>query len=290
MKIGVSTYSFHTKLQKGEMTLLDVLYWAKDHDCDHVELVPLTFSFLEDAALLVQVKETAETLGLELSGYSISGNFIQPDEKAFLAEVARIKEHVDIVHQLRIPVMRHDVTSFAVARDDQNIHYFNEHLPQIVRGCQLVTDYAKQFGITTTIENHGYLVQASDRVQTVLLAVDRDNFKTTLDVGNFVCVDENPLVGVRTNIYDAARVHLKDFYMRPATAIGLGDGWFRSRHDAYVRGAIIGHGDLPLANIIREIKAAGFDGYVVVEFEGLEDCIVGTAIGLQNVWTLWNNE
>ena len=69
--------------------------------------------------------------------------------------------------------------------------------------------------MTTTIENHGFSVQASDRVQRVLHAVDRPNFKTTLDIGNFMCVDENPIIGVMKNIPYASLVHFKDFYFRP---------------------------------------------------------------------------
>ena len=43
-------------------------------------------------------------------------------------------------------------------------------------------------------------VQRSDRVQRVVQAVDRPNFKTTVDIGNFLCVDEDPIVGVRKNL------------------------------------------------------------------------------------------
>lgn len=73
----------------------------------------------------------------------------------------------------------------------------------------------RQYGITTTIENHGFNVQSSDRVQRVIHEVDRPNFKTTLDVGNFLCIDEDPLVGVKKNLKYAKNSPFKRFLYSP---------------------------------------------------------------------------
>src|SRR5690625_6374795 len=81
---------------------------------------------------------------------------------------------------------------------------------------------------TTSLENHGFFVQAADRIRRIIHAVDQPNFRTTLDVGNFVCVDEAPEVSVAQNLPYAMVVHFKDFYIRPAEA-SPGEGWFRSR-------------------------------------------------------------
>ena len=43
-------------------------------------------------------------------------------------------------------------------------------------------------------------VQHSERVQALIHAVDRVNFRTTLDVGNFVCVDEDSVAAVTNNL------------------------------------------------------------------------------------------
>ncbi|MNN92610.1 hypothetical protein D3C81_2109190 [compost metagenome] len=56
----------------------------------------------------------------------------------------------------------------------------------------------------------------------------------------------------------------------------------------YLRGAIAGHGDLPLWDILRLIKNSGYDGYLSIEFEGMEDCRTGTRIALDNVRRIWN--
>ena len=288
MKVGLSTYSLVRELREGTMTVLDVIQWIADNGGEHMEMVPYGYSVVDDFELADRIKEKAAEVGIELSAYSLPANFVQESEEAFNEEVERLKKHVDIVNRLGIKIMRHDVTAFTLPPEHMTIHYFEEHFSKLVKGSQLIADYADQFGITTTIENHGYNVQTSDRVQRVIHAVNRDNFKTTLDVGNFLCIDEDPLVGVKKNIKYAATVHFKDFYIRPYYENPGEGAWFRTVNENYLRGAIVGHGDLNIREIMKLVKNSGYDGYLTVEFEGMEDCKVGSKIGMDNVRRLWN--
>ncbi|MBO0958832.1 sugar phosphate isomerase/epimerase [Neobacillus sp. MM2021_6] len=288
MKVGLSTYSLVRELRAETMTILDVIQWIADNGGEHMEIVPYGFTVVDHEALADQIREKAASLGIELSAYSFPANFVQETEEAFTEEVERIKKHVDIVNRLGIKIMRHDVTAFTLRPEEMTIHYFEEHYEKMVKGSQLIADYAAQYRITTTIENHGFNVQASDRVQKVIHGVNRDNFKTTLDVGNFLCMDEDPLVGVKKNLQYAATVHLKDFYIRPYYENPGGGEWFRTVNENYLRGAIVGHGDLNIREILRLVKSSGYDGYLTVEFEGMEDCKVGSKIGMENVRRLWN--
>ena len=211
MKLGISSYSLVRELRDEKMTILDVIQWVKDNGGEHLELVPYGYTVLGNEELADQIREKAASVGIELSAYSLPANFVQETEETFLEEVERLKAHVDIVNRMGIKIMRHDVTAFTLKPEEKNIHYFNEHFSKMVRGSQLLADYAAQFGITTTIENHGFNVQSSDRVQSVIHAVNRDNFKTTLDVGNFLCIDEDPLVGVRRTYHMLLLFILKTF-------------------------------------------------------------------------------
>jgi len=288
MKVGLSTYSLVRELRDEKMTVLDVIQWIADNGGEHMEIVPYGFSVVDNVELADQIKEKAASLGIELSAYSLPANFVQETQEAFEEEVERLKKHVDIVNRLGIKIMRHDVTAFTLPKEDMTIHYFDKHFSKLVEGSQLVADYAAKFGITTTIENHGFNVQTSDRVQRIIHAVNRENFKTTLDVGNFLCIDEDPLVGVKKNIKYAATVHFKDFYIRPYYE-NPGDGvWFRTVNENYLRGAIVGHGDLNIREIMKIVKRSGYDGYLTVEFEGMEDSKIGSKIGMDNVRRLWN--
>ena len=62
-----------------------------------------------------------------------------------------------------------------------------------------------------------------------------------------------------------------------------GEGFFLSRGGNFLRGTIIGHGDVPVLQCLRALKRTGYDGYLSIEFEGMEDCIQGISVGLANL-------
>lgn len=285
MKLGVSSYSLFRAIRDGEMTIVDAVHWIAENGGEHIEIVPMGFDLKETPALIDEIRTAAADAGIDISNYAVGGNFLADDEETFRGKILEAKGHVDIAHRLGVKLMRHDVAFRPV--EDTSILQFERDLPKLVEACREVADYAAQYGITTSVENHGYFVQAADRVQRLIHEVDRPNFRTTLDVGNFVCVDENPAVSVRKNIGLASMVHLKDFYIRPP-ATELGEGWFASAGGYRLRGAITGHGDLDLGELIRIVKSSGYDGYISIEFEGMEECKRGTRLGLELARAYWN--
>ncbi len=293
MKLGFSSYSFHQRLSDGSMSLLDVIDWVADSDGEHLELaaiypgtdgpIPTVGS---DPAFVAAVKDRAAERGVILSNLAVGAAFNQDTPAEVEAEVARVKAFVDLADALGIRLMRHDVVAHgAVPGDDTPV--FDAAFPTIVAACQQIADHAATKGITTSLENHGFFVQSSDRVRRIVHAVDRPNFKTTLDVGNFLCVDEDPTSAVPANLPYAMIVHLKDFYVRPAH-FATPDGWFASRGGKHLRGAIVGEGDIDMPTVIDAVKGSGYDGFVSIEFEGHEDCLVGCTRGLANARRLWD--
>lgn len=288
MKIGLSTYSLLDAINAGEMDVLDVVQWIADNGGEHMEIVPYGFTLVDNLELADAVREKAKEVGIELSNYSLPGNFVHDTEEEFEAEVERLKEHVNLINRMGIKHMRHDVIAFTLPPEERTITHFEKSLPKIVEGSQRIADYAAQFGITTTIENHGAAVQHSDRVQRVIEAVDRPNFKTTLDIGNFLCVDEDPIVGVKKNLSYASLVHFKDFYVRPYDQDPGAGKWFRTTNENYLRGAIVGQGDINIRAIVKLIKDSGYDGNITLEFEGMEECRVASKIGMDNIRRFWD--
>lgn len=282
MKLGVSTYSLYKAIQSGEMDVLDVIEWTAAAGGEHVELVPIGYDLHKQDGLAEQIRSKAAECGLELSNYAVRGNLITESEESFQAEIARLKTEVDMAARLGVKLLRHD----AATHPDTSITHYRKQFARLTEGCREIADYAAGFGITTSVENHGYFLQTSDRVLGLVDAVDRDNFRTTLDVGNFVCVDEDPLAAVQKNAPYASMVHFKDFYIRPGDR-DPGGGWFRSAAGRYLLGAVAGHGDLELAAITAAVKNSGYDGYISIEFEGREECKAGTQLAMDNVRRLW---
>jgi sugar phosphate isomerase/epimerase len=284
MKIGVSSYSLSRAIVAKQLTIIDAISWIVDNGGQHIEIVPIGFDLVENPQLIEAIRSKASDLHVDISNYAIGANFALQEEAAYEQEINRVMKQVDIANGLGVKLMRHDVATSA----DTSIQQFLDDLPRLAQACQRIADYASQFGITTSVENHGYYIQASDRIQALIHAVNRPNFRSTLDIGNFMCVDEDPLVATMKNLSYASMVHLKDFYLRPAFR-NPGSGWFTTAGGNYLKGAIVGHGDIDMWEVLRRIKQSGYDGYLSIEFEGMEDCQVGTKLGLDNALNIWNH-
>jgi sugar phosphate isomerase/epimerase len=282
MKLGVSSYSYWQAMSDGEMDILQVIEEIAAIGGEHVEIVSIGIDLTANPELIEAIKGKAREVGIDLSNYAVGANFSGLDADGFELEIDRVKREVDIAAALGVSLMRHDVAW----SKDTSIRQFLADLPRLTEACQRIADYAAPLGITTSVENHGYYVQASDRVQALVDRVGRDNFRTTLDIGNFVCVDENPVTAVRNNIGRASIVHVKDFYIRSESQ-DPGDGWFRSAGGSYLRGAIAGQGDLDIRSALGIVRRSGYDGYLSIEFEGMETCRRATKISLDNVRRIW---
>lgn len=286
MKVGLSTYSLQQALDRKELTVPDAVRWIAEQGGQHVEIVPMGFNLIDNPALIEEIKAAAQEVGIDISNYAIGANFaVQENAETLEAEIQSVMRHVDVAAALGVKLMRHDV-AFRPAPEG-TVAQFEADLPVLVKACQRVADYAAGFGITTSVENHGYYVQSSERIQRLLHETGRENFKTTLDIGNFLCVDEDPVSAVKNNIPYASIVHAKDFYWRPSTR-NPGEGWFQTSHGNYLRGAIVGHGDIDMPEVFRVLKQSGYDGYISVEFEGMEDCRTASRIAMDNVRRLWD--
>ena len=121
------------------------------------------------------------------------------------------------------------------------------------------------------------------RVEKLINTVAHDNFGALVDLGNFMCADEDPTLSVAIMAPYAFHVHAKDFHWKSGMDVNPGAGWFQTRAGNYLRGAIIGHGEAKIYQSIQTLKKNGYDGYVTVEFEGMEDNLKGIELGLANL-------
>ena len=284
MKLGVSTYSLYKAYAAGEMSVTDIIAYVAELGADHVEIVPIGYNLVEQPEMIDTIKNQAAKSGIELSNYAIGANFADLNDEDYRKEIERVKKEVDAAAALGVKRMRHDVAS----SKDLSISNFLRQLPRLADACREIADHAKQYGIITSVENHGFFIQHSDRVQALVHAVDRENFRTTLDVGNFLCADEPSIQAVKNNISIASMVHIKDFFYRPADR-QPGDGWFNTTNGNWLRGTIVGHGDIDMRQVLSIVKGSGYDGYLSIEFEGMEECKNATKLGFNYVKQVWNS-
>ena len=62
-----------------------------------------------------------------------------------------------------------------------------------------------------------------------------------------------------------------------------GRGFNRTRGGHYRRATIFGHGDVPTYQILAAINQSSYDGYVSLEFEGIEDPLMAIEISTENL-------
>ena len=270
MQVSVSSYSF-AQLNKNPVELIAL---AKELGFAAIEYTGLE---LEAAK---RVREESDRLDLPIICYTVWADFIKA--ASLDDEIKRVCEQVDIAEILGVKKMRHDATGgFAAPLDACNS--FDQALPVLAKGCRAVTEYAAKKGIATMVENHGYFCQDSSRVASLIGAVNHPNFGALVDVGNFFCADEDSAKATGNLAAMAKHVHAKDFHAKSGSGDNPGEGWFFSRAGNYLRGSIIGHGNVPVRQCLRTLRNAGYDGPVSIEFEGMEDCMTALRIGRQNL-------
>ncbi len=278
MKYSVSSYSFAQITSSGERTEKGLIALANEMGFDGIEFAGISVPDDEDKIEYAKsLKAEADRHGIEIVAYCIGADLLKGDE-----EIERLKGEVDVCEALGCKLMRHDATG-GYAADERGGRGFNNALPVIIDGYRKVTEYAKTKGIRTAIENHGFFCQESDRVEAIINGVHDGNFGALVDIGNFMCADEDPAKAVGKVAPYAMHVHAKDFHFKSGEEFVPADGFFMTRGGNYLRGAIIGHGTVPVLQCLRTLKNAGYNGYVTVEFEGMEDCKKGVASGLKTL-------
>lgn len=276
MKYSVSSYSFSGLIRKGEMSQLDTVKKAKEMGFGGIEFSDIAKYADGDIMKYAEIlRKEAEKNNIEVANVCFGADFINND---FDEEIARVKEQVDAAAETGTKFLRHDVVySLPEGKAFENI------LPRLSDACRTVTEYAEEKGIITMVENHGFICQDSDRVEKLFAAVNHPNFRLLTDMGNFLCADEDPVKAVSRVAPYAALVHAKDFIVKSGNQPDPGKGFFKSRGANYLRGTIIGHGNVPVKQCIDVLKKAGFDGWISLEFEGIEDVLFGIETGFENL-------
>ncbi len=281
MKTCISTYSFYRLIHSGAMNHFDVL------DKIHEMGVPAAEFVLDDNPpdgstprdFCLRLTEHARKLGLDVPIYTTGANFCCPDVEA---EIRRVEKHIDIASEAGIPLLRHDIAT-GFYDGYQGIQTFETILPTLAAAIREVADYAQKKGVTTCSENHGRLVQDSDRMLAVFSAVNHPNYRYLCDIGNFGGVDEDCAVAVSKLLPLISHVHAKDSFVRSGMRPDPGRGWTLSRAGNYRRATIFGQGDQPAYQCLKIIYNSGYRGYVSLEFEGMEDNMEAITISMENL-------
>lgn len=280
MKTSVTSYSFGGYIAENRLGYLGLINKAKEMGFEGIEYTD--GGYMNEPESAKKIRERAAEQGIEVVALAVGANFIQGSGGNLKDEIARVCKIVDYAAEMGAKLMRHDV-AYGFGGERKHTRGYDDALPRLAEGCREVTKYAEQKGVKTMTENHGYFSQDAHRVEKLINTVGHDNFGALVDLGNFMCADEDPTLSVSIMAPYAFHVHAKDFHYKSGMDINPGTGWFQTRAGNYLRGAIIGHGEAKIYQSIQTLKKNGYDGYVTVEFEGMEDNLRGIEVGHANL-------
>jgi sugar phosphate isomerase/epimerase len=142
-----------------------------------------------------------------------------------------------------------------IAREESRRH--------IIEGLKEVCDFARQAGVTVTIENFGGARSPFVIADDVLEAVrEVAGLALTFDSGNVLTGGEDPAASFTRCAEHTVHAHFKDWRLTEAGKgmLGLDGRWYR--------GAVISEGIVDHRSCLKAMKRAGYGGYIDIEYEG----------------------
>lgn len=277
MKAGVSLYSFHGYKNSDLLGTKGCIEKAKELGFSGLDFIEFgNFSSrAEYISYASNIGSFCKDIGMEAVCFCVGADFINNSAKE---ETDRVKFLAEVAASLGCIYMRHDATR-GPKNGDRSDESFENVLPALAEAYAEVTRYAKELGVKTCIENHGFFVQEAKRVKSIIDAVGDDNFGALIDIGNFMCADKEPTEEVKILTPHVFHAHAKDFHFRDGTLGAPEKGYFKTLAGNYLCGAILGQGCVDVEKCTNILKESGYDGYITLEFEGMEDPLLAIEMG-----------
>lgn len=256
-RFTVSTYSFWQFKKDGLRDIETCIDLAAEMGFDGVELL-LRQMTDETDGYLHRLKKRAFVNGLDLCGFSTHQGFLTPDKAERERNVALTVRQTELAYRLGIPTMRVNTGTWKTSKDFDDLMknrgveppkpgYTDED------GFGWVTDClgrcareAEKRGVILGLENHWGLGLTPEGVLRIVDAVNSPWLRVTLDTGNFL---EDP--------YDRLAKLAPHAVLVQAKTYSGGGLWYTL--------------DLDYPRVARLLAAAGYRGYVSLEFEGKDD-------------------
>jgi sugar phosphate isomerase/epimerase len=275
MHIGVSMYSYAQSVRRGQLDLPGFIHEAKRAGAEGVELLDFFYKDLDRDRAAAQ-QALSET-GLPCPVFSVAQNFAKPDAEARAAELAKIQFGLGEALRFGAGVVR------VFAGDVSEGISFEQARAWIVEGLTSASVFAHERGVRLALENHGKLAGRGDQVRALIDEVrDRSGngaLGANPDTGNFLLVNQPSHEAIQQVAAYAYMVHFKDFKAKPAGYEGYAYG---ALDGSQWVGTAVGEGDVHLETCIETLRAAGFDGWLSVEYEGAEDPLAAVPRSIAN--------
>jgi sugar phosphate isomerase/epimerase len=262
-RISLAEWSLHRKLFAGDMDHLDFARDAKQQcGIEAVEYVNQFFKDkAKDAGYIAQMKQRAEDVGVKSLLIMCDGEGRLGDPN-LLARAKAVENHFKWVEAAKT------LGCHAIRVNAASEGSYEDQLHRAADGLRALTEFAAPHEIDVIVENHGGLSSNGQWLAEVITKVDLPRCGTLPDFGNFQVAR-----GQEYNRYKGV-LELMPF----AKAVSA------KSHDFDEQGDEV-HTDYLM--MMKIVLAAGYHGYVGVEYEGSQlsetDGIIATKKLLERV-------
>jgi len=264
MKISVSMWSMQKDFYLNKINALDFINIVSNWGVDGVELLDF---FIRDGNELQDVVKLLNEKSLPVSAFSIENDFAVESSDELEAQIAYVKDSIDTAVKLRTPMLR------VLSGYKKSSTNYNNGIENVLKGLKSCVSYAKEKGITLVLENSGMFSGTSKKIREIINNVAAENLKVNVDTGNFLLELEDPVDGVRNLTDIISFVHFKDLKKLDKPN---GKEIIASADHTLYQGIRAGMGDVDLDQIVKILKTSEYKGYLSIEYEGIDDCIIET--------------
>ncbi len=258
--IALSTYSLW-RFRNDELRDLDrCIDLADEFGFDGIEflLYQVGQNDLLSRSRRMAYKRRAQRLGLPIMGLSTHQGFVTPDREKRRFNIDRTIAQIEIAYDLGIPVMRVNTGTWGTSKDFDELmanrgiesplegYTDDDAYPWVIEAFEACLPVAEKCGIVLGLENHWGVGLTPEGIMRIVDAVDSPWLQVTTDTGNFL---EDPYERLRKLAPHTVLVQAKTYFG--------GGQWYTL--------------DLDYDRIGRILEAAGYRGWISLEFEGMED-------------------
>ncbi len=245
MKTAISIYGAHLLTPEADRTVNTIIRRAAAIGFDGIDLGYYWPENRDRRTAMSEAGKVAENEGIAVANYISRGNFGNAiAEHRLPAEIELVKQALEEAAFLGCPALRVFAGGY-----DLDWHEYSGRIAEAFAAC---VEFAQAAGVVMALEDHGALCKNSEQQLFYLKAVNSPYLRLLSDIGNYWShAGESPLAGVTATAPFACMVHVKDL-----------------RHINHQPVAVpVGEGEIDFTACFRALQAAGYDGYLSLEYE-----------------------
>ncbi len=253
MSLSLAAYSLRDKLTKDGWDLFKFVDYCHEQGLGGAELTSYYFPREVTNEYLVDLKQHCHRRGVTISGGAIRNDFCQSDAAKLAADIEHTKKWIDYYAVLGAPVIR------IFAGNQPAKENWSDTVFRCVKACETVCDYASQKGVYLGLENHGGVTAKADGLLEIVGKVQAKSFGVNFDCGNFRSTS-NPY---------------KELEQIAPYAV-----------NAQIKVEIFPNGnkeETDLKRVMNILRAAGYSGWVALEYEAKEDPLTAIPVWLNKL-------